>query len=438
MGYTTIDGAERLEHKRNRRANHAIALSILVLTAVLLAFILVGVTDPNAMAPKQHGKLPNGLLFVFARHGQSTWNVQQDSCTNALNEFCSQTTPALPDPVVAICKNRSTQLDFTAKEISKNETVGFAMNVVEQARDFMATRMNFDAPLTEEGIAGATALNKQTSSLQQKWLDSGGAIMATSNLIRAVDTMMIGFDKMINKDNNKMILNDKDSIVLVDSLQEFSQTGKGDPVSVYLPVGFACLQKDNAGSNNCKDGGPTAWQTASNARNSSFVAAKRDMKDIAWINSHTNTTTTGLKNYDMYLPNDQVGVNDSYRTEPDVPMLTNQRLPGEYDQGTVHGSQRFAAFTKWMVTAVGPPPDPEDHKDNPPMRVVVTGHSNWYKLYVDWLFHQKNMQLDDSCTEFKDKKLKNQAAVEMKVVAEIASCTCVFDGQTAQGALKCT
>ena len=93
------------------------------------------------------------------------------------------------------------------------------------------------------------------------------------------------------------------------------------------------------------------------------------------------------------------------------------------------GSQRFEEFAAWLTLAVSP-------MKTDVKRVVIAGHSNWYKLFVGWMMD--HYDLHGNCSEFASKKLKNQAMAVIASEGSKTTCRCVFDGITTEGPLACT
>merc|ERR1719387_981637 len=113
-------------------------------------------------------------------------------------------------------------------------------------------------------------------------------------------------------------------------------------------------------------------------------------------------------NHDLYRPNSHI-LGKDIRIAPEGMEDLEMKLSDEYEKSNnfkVPADERFQNFMDWVATkeAAGT------------KRIVVAGHSNWFKKFFEWMLSLPNggMGLDSSCSLFSTAKMNNLAM--MKIV----------------------
>jgi hypothetical protein len=340
------------------------------------------------------------------------------------------------DPIAQDANKRASWVNRT---FHQHPELQLPTYLTKSAEALLDNRMFFDAPLTKEGLEQAQQLHQHTSKLQQSWLDEHASdqpgnrrimlesddestrpksasatksVLVSSNLVRAVDTLLNGFSHLAASTI---------PFYLHTALQEYSMTGNGDVVSFFLPLGLRHDSKTLLSS-------PT-WKKISQRRMESYRDAKllglpwaprNDFSNMSWwqnrkfsLASVYHSKTDRLVNHDFFLPNSHIG--PTYYREPPTGDVETVRLDHEYESEKDLGPVRFNDFLGWAHALRAKEPDLK--------RMVVVGHGSWFRDFV--AHSRRNGDLSDrSCEKFGIDRLRNAAAV--KIVG--GKCICLFEG----------
>jgi hypothetical protein len=430
---------------------------------------------------------PAGLELYLMRHGLSTWNDAESGFKAARKAACASCGQLIHDGADICTMKGLPQAAKTTEFIQESDQCTQAvLNTVQAAAQrYLHEREKFDAPLDAQGLLDTLKVAVGTEQQQKDWLKEhldGTKPMAlvTSNLIRAIDTLLNSLPKLTAASANP---SKNLQISLVTSLQEFSQSGNSDPVAVYMPKGLqqalqgaeewssldsnemwtAVAHQRYQGYLNAKAEIPKAalpnssrlsWganRTAGSVLNITSSkanggrikylyqfpwAAKGNHQDMQWwlqmlqqnslqlVSAPSFEPTRILMNHDLYRPNSDI-LSEDVRVAPQGMENLNMKFTDEYEESgkfKVPAVHRFQHFKDWMLAknAAGI------------KRIVVAGHSNWYKQFFTWMLSLPNggMGLDSSCEAFKAEKMNNLAMMRIVPPAgerRQASCECVFD-----------
>lgn len=370
---------------------------------------------------------PPELEFIYVRHGQSTINKPLDTFNRLTYTFCESKSraggPSSRNVPAEVCDkhNRTARnANKRASWISKNGRRSDIPNdLIAAANKFLEAREFFDAPLTKDGLLEAQHLNESTERLQLRWLAENSehsgtkTILVSSNLIRAVDTLLNGF---------ALLANSALPVFLHTALQEYSLSGNGDVVSVFLPLG---LDRDKKNLSSIR-----MWKRVSKRRiqgyrdagmlNYPWAPLVDDFSNLAWFRqrnfklaSVNHSHVDFLVNHDWYLPNSLIDKGYHREAPEDVETV---RLGTEYTEHGVLGDVRFYDFKTWV--------DGMFAEQRGLERMVVVAHSTWFRDFVKYV--QKRGGLShSSCRVFgRGARLHNTAMVR---IAQ-GRCSCEFNG----------
>lgn len=430
-----------------------VTLVIILLPAIVV--IWIAIQHPRDQYPLG---LPSDVEFVYVRHGMSTMNAPLDVFNERTQRACrctstrrlrvaSVTTCNMPDEVCKrshpIAKDANKRALWVNRSSLGNSRSPLPAYLVQAANALLDNRMFFDAPLTKEGLLQARELHQHTSKLQQEWLSEhenhqneqwrltsqigdesmhsksisstlnrSKVVLVSSNLVRAVDTLLNGFSHLADSSI---------PFFLHTALQEYSVTGNGDVVSVYLPLGL----RDDSTTLSSR---PT-WKDISLRRLQSYMDAKltnfawspsSDFSNMSWwhhrnfsLASVYHRKTDHLVNHDFFLPNSHIL--ETYYREPPAADVETVRLGTEYENDKDLGPVRFNDFLRWAHSLR------EKAKDL--KRMVIVGHGSWLRDFVAYTRRNGGL-IDGSCERFGIDRLNNAAAVRIAG----GKCTCLFNG----------
>lgn len=387
----------------------------------LLARVLSVSIGQQVLRIGDHGAFtfPPDVELVFMRHGQSRMNVPIDIMSVQTLDLCTTQPLAVPDP---LCVGKPDEL--AKAEIIMQASSNAPPELKKAAELFWSTRQAFDAPLTPNGLLEAVGAHNATVGLQRQWLrehSSGQRHMtlATSNLIRAADTLFNGMQVLANSSAV--------DIYIVSALQELNGGSfNSDCVSVYLPLllskkplGLDALafwkQSANHRLEAYTDAGliEKPWAPKGNAEGDLHWLEKRAPKLVSIGSDDANI----LVNHDLRITDAHIGQSEFLEGPP--PPVHTVRLPGEYSRvnATVSGQERFPFFLRWLHAS-----------GSGPRRVVVAGHSTYFMSFISFALDHGAVD-GKTCADYAHTRLKNAAVVRIKN----GVCSCLFDGSSLEG-----
>lgn len=416
--------------------------SLLVILICLCAFTLYRNQQSNVF------DFPPGLEFIYVRHGQSAINKPLNEFNHLTDVFCQCSSHPegaasceVPEEVCGKENKVAQNANNRALWISKYGTQRFRnpvlpKDLVSAAKVFLGARELFDSPLTKEGLLAAARLNNGSEGLQMEWLaqqlgqidpkhlirepllpnlvTDKKTVLVSSNLIRAVDTLLNGLTHLAVSGL---------PLYLHTALQEYSASGNGDVVSVFLPLGLQHNSKSLLGID--------LWKRVSKLRFEGYRdagmlgapwAPKTEIGNMTWwhqrdlkLASVDHLQTDHLVNHDYFLPNSRL--EEEYYRQPPPAAVETVKLGIEYSKKDDElGTVRFHDFFSWMHDLYA--------KHEGLERMVVVGHSLWFRDFV--AYAQKHGGLSDpSCRAFSAHRLRNTAMLKISH----GKCICLFDGE---------